>query len=529
MLVAGIVLLIACANLGQLLLARGAARTREFGVRLATGASAARLFRQLLTETLLLFAAGAAAGLLVARAAVDVLTGFFAIGRNPILIDVHFDWRLAAAASGLALAAGLLTGLWPAVSRLRTDAQSAMKDGDSRPAGARSALSAGRVLVAAQVALSVVLLVAAVMFVRTIVNLREVDLGFEPRQVLTMSLDPLLAPDAPADSREQFWLQALTGVRALPGVRAASLSVLTPLSGRDTGRDVTVPGFQPRDAGERSVRVNHVSEDYFRTFGVELVEGRTFTPRDGQKADRVAIVNQAVAKDYFAGRSPIGELLTFGNAGRYRIVGVVRDHKHRSVREPAPRFVFLPIWQRMDPIGRITLAVSSDRSSAALARDVVQEVRAVYAKTLVSDVIGVEEQIDATLTSERLLATLAASFAALAVGLAAIGLYGILSYAVARRRSELGLRMALGAPRSLVAAGVFRDVMVQVAIGLAIGVPLALAAARFAERMLFGVSAAGASSYLLSAIVLSAVACLAAWLPAWRASAIDPAETLRGH
>jgi predicted permease len=529
MLVGASVLLIACANLGQLLLARGAARTREFGIRLATGAGAGRLFRQLLTETLLLFVLGAAAGLLVARAAVDVLTGFFATGRNPVLIDVHFDWKLAAAAAALALGAGVLTGLWPAVRALRTDAQSAIKEGDTRLAGTRSALTAGRVLVATQVALSVVLLVAAVVFVRTIVNLRAVDLGFEPRQVLTLSLDPLIAPEAPAGTREQFWIRALERVRALPGVRAASLSVLTPLSGRDTGREVTGPGFQPRDASERTVRLNHVSEDYFLTFGVALLEGRAFTSRDSQRSDKVAVVNEAVARDYFAGRSPIGARLAFGQAGSYRIVGVVRDYKHRSVREPAPRFVFVPIWQRMDPIGRVTLSVSSARPSAVVARDVAQEVRAVHAKTLVSDVIDVGEQIDATLTSERLLATLAGSFAVLAVGLAAIGLFGIVSYAVARRRSELGLRMALGAPRSRVAAGVFLDVLLQVGIGLAIGLPLAVSAARFAEQMLFGVSAASSSSYFLSSAMLAAVACVAAWLPAWRASAIDPAEALRGH
>lgn len=305
------------------------------------------------------------------------------------------------------------------------------------------------------------------------------------------------------------------------------LSVLTPLSGRDTGKVVTVPGFRPRNEADRTIHLNHVSEDYFRTFGIQLRAGRAFTPRDAKRALKVAVVNEAAAKAYFTGRTPIGETLEFGESGVYQVVGVVRDHKHMSVRAQAPRFAFIPLWQPLDGISRITLAVAADQPPSSVARAVADEVRAVHPNTLVSDVIGVEEQIDATLVSERLLSTLATAFAALALGLAAIGLYGTLSYSVARRRAEFGVRMALGAAPSRVASSVFREVLLQVAAGMGIGLPVALATARTTEGLLFGVTPADPGNYLLSAAVLAVVACLAAWLPARRACSIDPSEILR--
>ena len=526
-LVAGIVLLIACVNLGNLLLARGSMRAREFAIRVATGAGSGRLVRQLLTETLLLFVLGATAGLLIAYAAIQGLTGFFAIGRRPILLDVNYDWRLALFAAGVTLVAGLLTGLWPALRALRTDPRAAMKDGETRLAGSRRSGAAARLLLAGQVALSLVLLVSAVVFVKTMANLRAVDLGFSEKHVLTMSLDPFLPGDASAEAREQFWARVLERVRGLPGVRAASLSVLTPLSGRDTGRYVSVRGIQPRSEQDQMVHLNHVSEDYFQTFGIEIVAGLAFTRNDTKPAPKVAVVNEAAAKFYFRGRDPIGETLGFGDAGVYRVVGVVRDHKHKSVREEAPRFAFVPLWQPLDGISRITLAVSSSQPPASIAAAIAQEVRAIHPNTLVSDVIGVQEQIDATLVSEQLLSTLAIGFAALALVLAAIGLYGILSYAVARRSAEFGVRMALGAPPTRIAWDVARQVLLQVGAGIAIGLPLALAAARAAEGLLFGVTPTDFGNYLLSAAVLVVVACVAAWLPARRACSINPTEALR--
>ena len=521
-----ILLLIACVNLGGLLLVRGAARGREFAVRLATGAGSGRLLRQVLTETLVLFLLGAAAGLVIAYGAIQGLTGFFAAGRRPILLDVQFDWRLVTFAAAATLAAGLVTGMWPALRALRTEPQTVMKGNGTWPSGSWRWAS-GRMLVAGQVALSLALLVIAVLAARTMGNLRAVDLGFSPGGVLTMSLQSTVPRDGAA--REPSLMRVVERVRGLPGVRAASLSVLTPLSGRNTGTVVTVPGA-PQPAGtEQRIGLNHVSEDYFRAFGIELVAGRAFAPRDASGALKVVVLNEAAARTYFPGRSPIGQAVEFGQSGAYQVVGVVRDHKHVSVRDQAPPFAFVPVWQPIDALARLTLAVSSDQPQSTIARAVGDEVRAIDPSMLVSDVIGVEAQIDATLVSERLLSNLSTTFAALVLGLAVIGLYGIVSYSVAGRRKEFGVRIALGASRSRVVSGVVKEALLPVGAGIAIGLPLALVIARAADRLLFGVASADPTNYMLGAGTLVLVACAAAWLPARRASRLDPNVVLRAE
>jgi predicted permease len=524
--IAATVLLIACANIGNLLLVRGVSRGREYAVRVATGATGSRLVRQALTETLVLFLAGAAAGLVVASASIKGLTAFFAVGRNPIVLDVQYDWTLAAYAGGTALIAGLVTGIWPAFRAARTDPQAAIKDGESRLAGSRRAALTARVLVAAQMALSLVMLVSALIFVRTMANLRHVDLGFSGTRVLTMSLDVVEDGDA-AGARRELWRRTLEEVRRVPGVTAASLSVLTPLSGRNVTAAVTVAGHQPRDAFDRNIHLNHVSEDYFRTFGIDVTAGRAFTPQDAAGTPKVALINEATARHYFPGRSPIGEILGFGARGDYRIVGVIRDHKHQNLRQSVPSFAFVPVWQPVEPLRRLTLSLSSQQPPATLVPIVTAIVRDMDPKTLVSDVIGVQEQIDATLTSERLLSTLATAFAVLAVGLAAIGLYGVLGYSVARRRVEFGVRLALGARPASVARDAVRGVAPPVLLGLGLGLLAALPIARAAEAMLFGVAPGDPTTYALAVAMLMLVAAAAAWVPARRAARTDPLRALR--
>ena len=525
--IGAMLLLVACLNLGSLLITRGESRARELAIRMATGAGPGRLVRQLLTETFCLFVAGAVAGVAASHALLQGVVAFFAAGRRPLHLDVQYDWRLAAFAVTVALTAGLLTGLWPALRALTTEPHAAMKDGEGRVAGSRRATLSGRVLVAGQMALSLVLLAAAAFFVDTMMNLREVSLGFRGARVLTMSLDLVMPQDAADDARPSLHRAILDRVRALAGVDAASLSVLTPLSGRDTGEAIAVPGFEPRAESDRIVRTNQVSEDYFRTFGVALIAGRVFTPADTSRSFPVAVLNQAAAAAYFPGRSPIGGTIVLGDSPPYTVVGVVADYRHKSVREPAPRFVFVPIWQPYYPVRRATLAVSSDRPEADLTRAVTAAVHASHQRTLVSDVIAVERQIDETLIGERLLSRLGSGFAALAVVLALVGLYGVLGFTVARRRTEFAVRIALGARPSQVACGVLHEIVPPVAAGLALGLPAAMAVSRSAEALLFGVTPRDAAPYAISIAVLVATAALAAWIPARRAASIDPAEALR--
>jgi predicted permease len=524
--VAAIVLLITCVNISNLLLARGTARRREFAIRVATGARAGRVVRQLLAETVLLFLCGSVAAAAVCLLVVEALTGFFAIGRNPIVLDVEYGGRLLSYAVALTLTTALFTGLWPAFRAAQVDPQPTLKDSEARLArgGSRAIRHA---LVVAQVALCVVLLVSAAMFVQSMIKLRTIDLGFTARQVLTMSLDPDVGRQNAAATREQFWSRVLDAVRRLPAVNAASLSVLTPLSGRDTGMAITVPEFDPKSDEERIVHLNHVSEDYFRTFGIGVIAGRAFTAGDGANSPRVVMLNETAAATYYPGRSAIGETLSFGKAGLYQVIGIVRDHKHMSVRRDAPRFAFVPLRQRVDSVSRITLAVKSEQAMAAVLQVVTREVYGVHPRTLISDVIRVEEQIDATLVSERLLSTLASAFAALALALAGIGLYGVLSYTVARRRNELGIRLALGARRGHVASSVLRDVALQVLAGVLIGIPVAAIVTRIAGDILFGVTPTDAWSYVVSVLILTGVAALAAWLPTRRALMLDPITAIR--
>jgi predicted permease len=525
--VAVLVLLVACANLANLLLVRGVVREHEFAVRLAIGAGRGRVLRQVVTESLFLFALGTLASLPVGAAVVRGLTAAFAIGRNPIVLDTGIDWKMAGVAALVGLAAATITGLWPAQRILAASPRRTTLTSDPRVIGSRASGHAGRWILAVQVALSFALVLAAVVFGRTIINLRSLDLGFAHRGIVTMSIDPVLTGDA-AELRPEFWRSVIGRVSVRPGVDAVSLSVLTPLSGRDTGKIVTVSGFQPRTKQDQIVHLNHVSEDYFRTFRIQLQSGRVFSAADAAGAHRVAIVNESSARAYFAGRNPIGQTITFGDNRTYEIVGVVRDAKHRTLREPNERFVFVPLWQPVDSLTRVSLAVSSSESLAAVTRMVADDVRQVHSATLISDILSVDDQIDATLVSERLLSELSIAFAALAVALAAVGLYGVLSYSVLQRRSEFGLRLTLGASRAHIVGTSIRAVLPQVVVGIAVGAVVAVMGARHASPLLFGVEPSDPLNYATSAGVLGVVVAAALWSPVRRAIRINPSEALKG-
>lgn len=526
--IAGLLLLIAVANIANLLLARGVARGREFAIRLAVGAARARVLRQLLTETMLLFALGAIPGVACAKWSIGLLENLLLEGRRPIIVGAELDLRVLLFALLVTLATALSAGLFPAWRAYRASPQRAINEGQARISESRGAGLLTQSLVAVQVSLSLILLVGALLFAQTLSTLRDVDKGFQGDSILTMSVQ---APDGLADSKA-LWRQTLAQVRALPGVRHAAVANYTPLSGRDRGAMVRVRGLQPLTSADSTIHVNHISEGYFETLGVNLVEGRLIVEQDTTGAAAVALINESAVRQFFGDTPPIGRLLEFPRTepvGVYQIVGVVRDTKHRDLREASPSFVYLPIREPRDIDSRVTLLVSAQNpgNEISLLPALRDTLTSVDSEVLISDVATIQTQLENTLLTERLLAGLSTAFGLLAVFLAAVGLYGVLSYQVGRQRRSIGVRIALGATPSAVAFGVLRQSLKVVAVGLVLGLPLAMAAARMAESMLWGVTANSPGIYVGSGVMLSIVAIVSSYLPARRASTIDPLEALR--
>jgi predicted permease len=530
MAIVALVLLIACANVANLLLARAAARRKEFAVRLAVGASRFRLVRQMLTESLLLVALGGLLGLLFARWGSAFLVSFFATGRERFFVNLPLDYRVLFFTASVALLTGLIFGLAPALQARRVDPNYALKDGASTGTRARSRF--GKLLVVAQVALSLPLLVGAGLFLRTLHNLRNVDVGFRPEGVLTMRVQPV--GDAYLGARlTGLWKDVTARVERLPGVRSVSLSSLSPLDGRDRGILVEVSGFTPRTVQDKEIRMNQVSPGYFQTFGITLKQGRGFTEADSENAPKVALLNEAAARFYFGDRSPLGAQVRSSNhppgepPPSYEIVGVVQDARAQTLREPDTRLMYLPAAQARNRLSELMLAVRAEGGLNELTRAVKGELRAVGPDLLLTNVATLGERVDQSLLQERLIATLSLFFGLLALLLACIGLYGVMSYDVARRTHEIGIRMALGASAQQVVRLVLGQTLVWVALGVALGLGVALLGTRWAESLLFGLKPNDPLTIGLAALLLSAVAAFAGYLPARRAARVDPLVALR--
>jgi predicted permease len=523
----GAVLAIACANIANLLLARGAARQRELSVRAALGASGRRIMQQMLTETLLLFAVGALGGVALATIIVRVLADFFAIGRNPILLGTDLDARALAFTAALCLLTGILAGLVPALRAARRDAFTELR---VRSAGSQS-LPVSRSLVVIQVAMSISILITGSSLVASLRNLRAMDPGFRSEGVLTMSVRPIAAGVPSEDGNARIWRDILARVQQLPGVQATSLSVLTPLSGRDVSRRIGVPGFAGESPADRNVRVSHISPGFFDTFGTPLRAGRSFSARDDATAPRVVIINEAAARFYFPDRNPLGARIDLGPPARpdyYEVVGVALDSKHRSLREEVPRFVYVPLAQPLFNYGRLTLALRTSGNPMSLLNTVRAEIETIDGEIVISDVMTMEQQLDQALLRERLVSALSTAFAALGLLLSAIGLYGLASFTVVRRTSEIGIRIALGATPSAIRALMLREALALVTLGLGMGAPLSLMAARAIRSLLFGVSPTDPMLVGGCIGLLAVVVGVAMYLPARRAARIDPVLTLAG-
>lgn len=525
MIIVALVLLIACVNVANLMLVRATARRKEFAVRLALGASRFRLLRQMLTESLLLVTLGALLGLLIARWGSAFLISFFATGRERLFVNLPLDYRVLIFTAGAALLTGVIFGLVPALQATRTDPNPSLKE--SIGSGTRSRRRFGKSLVTAQVALSLLLLVSAGLFVRTLYNLKKTDAGFRPEGVLTMSVKP--AESIYQKERlSNLWKDVLARVEQLPGVRSASLSSLSPLVGGTRGISIKVHGFTAREDGDREIRLNQVSPNFFRTFGVAVLKGRSFTPADNETAAKVAVLNETAARFYFGNQSPLGaQISVMRRDNLYQVVGVVQDSRYETLREPDKRLIYLPTAQPLDELGQLTLAVHTNGKPTELTKAIREVMRQAGSDILLTDIATLSEQVDQSLLQERLVATLSLFFALLALVLACIGLYGVMSYDVGRRTAEIGIRMALGATAERVGRLVLREVLGWVLLGVALGLGAAMVATRWVESLLFGLKPNDPLTLGLATLLLLLVAAVAAYLPARRAARVDPLVALR--
>jgi predicted permease len=523
--VVAMLLLLVCENVANLLLSRAAARRKELSVRLSLGASRARLIRQLLTESVVLAAVGGASGLLV---------GYWSRSLLPIAAgNAAFDWRLFTFVSVLTLVTGILFGIAPAFRATQLDVSSALKESSRTATGARSRLS--RALLVAQVALALALLVGAGLFLRTLWNLQRVDVGFDTANLMMFRVNPELNHYDNARSLG-LYDEMLRRIAAVPGVRQVSLSQPALLSGAVSGTDIFIERHtyttggsfdSPLPTGNNMHQVR-VSPGFFQTFGIPLVAGRALSDLDGEHAPRVVVINETAARKYFApGENPIG--MRFGNAIEKRtdieIVGIVRDVKYNSLRDAAPPTMYVPLAQRCCP--GVTFEVRTAADPATLVPSIRETVRAIDPNLPLANITTQAEQVERRLAQEKLLARAYLLFGLLALALAAIGLFGVMSYSVARRTNEIGVRMALGAGRADVVGLVMRESMTMVAAGVAVGVAGALAAGRFVAALLFGLTATDPATLLAATAVMVIVSAVAGYLPARRAARVDPMVALR--
>jgi predicted permease len=561
MIVVALVLAVACANVAGLLLARAIARRKEIAIRLALGVGRLRLVRQLLIESVLLSSLGALLGLLFAYWGTRLLLPLLSQGEIPVQLNLSPDARALGFTIAVAALTGVLFGLAPAFLATRVDMNSTLKNDASGLGGHGAHLTFGKMFVVSQVALSLLLLIGAGLFVRSLQKLQQVDAGFAGENVLVMKLEPV-GSDRKTPQLAARFEQLLSRVEALPGVKLASLVGFSPMSRREwlvmgqtpenSSNPMTIQDYTPQPGEELIIPWMQVYPNSFATLGIPLVAGRDFGPQDSRqwrpanvcppsaRAQQVGIINETMARRFFGNESPIGRRFDFANsvgmcrgssesapAYQIEIIGVVKDVKYASLRHDTRAMFYLPYHQAATGRGQMTLVVRTvgDLNTAAAA--VRREARAIDPAMPMFEVETLATQVAASLQQERLLAALSSGFGLLALLLSCLGLYGILSYAVERRTSEIGIRMALGADRRDVLWLVLRDALRLVLIGAALGITAALAAARLVSSQLFGISAADPVAIGLAALVLVAVAALAGYLPARRATRVDPLVALR--
>jgi predicted permease len=523
---AGLVLLIACANLANLLLARASARQREMSVRMAMGAGRVRVMRQVLTESMLLALLGGSAGLALGIAGQNIIPDLFEASWRTSSMRGEFDWMVFAYALGITMATGLLFGAAPAWRSTKGDLNAGLKETGRMTAGTRRALL-GKSLVTLQIALSVMLLAGAGLFLRTLVNLKSTALGFNPERILLFQLDPPRTRYA-GKQRVALFQQIEERISTLAGVQAATASA-EPL----VAESMDDGCYRPTDQGPRQVQVhafaNSVGSRFFETLGMPVLYGRGFTAHDNQAAPKVAVINQRLANQFFPGSNALGRSISTCSGDEqstYEVVGVSADAKYDRIRGEAPPTIFSQYLQD-DDAWSMTFEMKTAASTQSVAAEVREAVRSIDKDLPLLEVRMQTAQIEATLSQERVFATLTSAFGALALILAGIGIYGIMAYAVSRRTNEIGIRMALGAQARGVLAMVLKETSVLALVGVAAGIGAALGVTRLVGSMLYGVKPDDPLTFVGAAGLLVIIALAAALTPARRAAGVDPMQALR--
>jgi predicted permease len=522
----GLVLLIACANVANLLIARGFMRQKEIAVRLSLGASRGQLVRQMMVESLVLSTVGGVVGVALAVALTQALLAFVPSDGRPVLIHATPDARILVFTLGLTFLTGIVFGLLPALRASRPDPWTTLKDTVGAIAGTGGSLFLRKGLVAAQVTLSFLLLFGAGLFVRSLQNLKTADTGVALDNLVTFQLSPALSGyDTPRAMA--FFDQLMDNLRALPGVKTAGLAVVPILSGDEWDNSMSVEGHQTKDGENMQAFMNALSPGYFATMGISILEGRDFNRTDVKKDATTAIVNRKFADHFFPGTSVIGKHIGNGTGPKAKlnieIVGVVANALYEGPREGIRRQVYVPSWGS----GGVTYYVRTTDSSSAAFGAIRNQVRKLDASMPVYAMKTLEGQLDERLMTDRLIASLAAGFGFLATALASVGLYGVMAFVVARRRKEIGIRLALGAEPGGVIWLVMKEVLLLLAIGLAVGIPAALGLGRFVASQLYGIQERDPSTAVATVALIAAVSVAAGMIPAHRASRTDPILALR--
>ncbi|HEX4276593.1 MAG TPA: ABC transporter permease [Bryobacteraceae bacterium] len=528
MAVVGLVLLIACANLASLLTARAASRQKEVAIRLALGSGRGRLIRQLVTESLLLSIAGGAAGIGIAVPILKGLLSYLPPNLSGYTISSTPDTRMLAFTLAISLLTGVLFGLAPALQATKPDVAGTLKDEAASVAGGGGQLSFRKVLVAMQVTLSLVLLIGAGLFLRSLGNLRFLDPGFRTKNLIQFGLNPRAIgydPERTAALYQRFEDK----LRATPGITGVGLSAVNLLANNEWDEWVTIEGYVAGPGEKMDPHFNSVSTGYVDTMGMHILSGRNFNVKDDRKAPRVALVNSKFAKRYFRDRSPLGKHIGEGSdpgtPTDIEIVGIVNDTRYESLRDEIPMQVFLCARQGDAGGTGVYVQTQGDAKNAfglirAAAREIDPTLPVTQMKTF-------ERQLDDSLTTDRMIASLSSVFGSLATGLVLIGLYGVMAFMVARRSREIAIRMALGAMAGNVVWLVMREVLILIGCGIALGLPAAYALTKLVQAQLYGIEASDPQSIVVAVVLLAAVTAAAGYIPARRATFSDPLRILR--